>query len=216
MAKIRVLVADDHAIVRDGVGALLALTSDIEVVGEASNGLEAVNKVKELQPNVVLMDVQMPLMDGLEATRKIRKALPRTNVLVLTQHEDRDWALLMIDAGASGFISKVAASSELATAIRSVFRGDSYLSPSVAKFLVEDYRSKGGRSFFSQADNLTERERQVLKLVAEGYSTKEIADLLVLSTKTVEGHKTRLMAKLGLRDRVQLVKYALRHHIIAG
>ena len=216
MAKIRVLVVDDHAIVRDGVGALLALTPDIEVVGEAPNGLEAIRQISELQPNIVLMDISMPVMDGLDATRRIRKQFPRTEVLVLTQYEDRDWVLLMIEAGASGFISKVAASSELASAIRSVSRGDSYLSPSVAKFVVEDYQNKGERAGRGSYQQLTEREREVLKLVAEGNSTKRIAELLVLSTKTVEGHKTKLMAKLGLRDRVELVKYALRRSIIEG
>jgi len=216
MAKIRVVVADDHAIIRDGVGALLALTGDIELAGEAATGVEAIQRVKEVQPNIVLMDISMPVMDGLEATRHIRRECPRTKVLVLTQYEDRDWVFRMIDAGASGFISKVAASSELASAIRSVFLGDSYLSPSVAKFLVEDYQSKAGEYGGSSYEQLTERERQVLKLVAEGHSTKKIADLLFVSPKTVEGHKTRLMAKLGLHDRVELVKYALRRRIITG
>jgi two-component system response regulator NreC len=216
MARIRVVVADDHAIIRDGVGALLALTGDIELAGEAATGAEAIQRVKELQPNIVLMDISMPVMDGLEATRHIHRECPRTKVLVLTQYEDRDWVFRMIDAGASGFISKVAASSELASAIRSVFLGDSYLSPSVAKFLVEDYQSKAGETSGSSYEQLTERERQVLKLVAEGHSTKKIADLLFVSPKTVEGHKTRLMAKLGLHDRVELVKYALRRRIITG
>ena len=216
MARIRVIVADDHAIIRDGVGALLALTGDIELVGEAANGAEAIQRVRELQPNIVLMDISMPVMDGMEATKRIRKECPRTRVLVLTQYEDRDWVFRMIDAGASGFISKVAASSELATAIRSVFLGDSYLSPSVAKFLVEDYQSKSGGSGCSPYEELTGREREVLRLVAEGHSTKRIAEILVVSPKTVEGHKTKMMAKLGLHDRVELVKYALRWHIITG
>ncbi len=214
MAKIRVLVADDHAIIRDGVGALLALTGDIELVGEAATGVEAIQSVKQLQPNIALMDISMPVMDGLEATKRIRKECPRTKVLVLTQYEDKDWVFRMIDAGASGFISKVAASSELASAIRSVYQGDSYLSPSVAKFLVEDYQNKAVEMSSSSYEQLTERERQVLRLVAEGHSTKRIADLMFISSKTVEGHKTKLMAKLGVHDRVELVKYALRRHII--
>ncbi len=216
MAKIRVVVADDHAIIRDGVGALLALTGDIELVGEAATGAEAIQRVKDLQPNIVLMDVSMPVMDGLEAAKRIRRECPRTKVLVLTQYEDRDWVFRMIDAGASGFISKVAASSELASAIRSVYQGDSYLSPSVAKFLVEDYQNKAVETASSSYEQLTERERQVLKLVAEGHSTKKIADMMFISPKTVEGHKTKLMAKLGVHDRVELVKYALRRRIITG
>jgi len=213
--KIKVLVADDHAIVRDGVGALLALTGDIEVAGEAANGVEAIQRVKELAPDVVLMDISMPVMDGLEATRRIRKEFPLTKVLVLTQYDERKWVLLMVDAGASGFISKVAASYELASAIRSVFQGDSYLSPSVAKFLVEDYQSREDSAGTTMREPLTERQREVLRLVAEGHSTKKVAELLGISAKTVEGHKTKLMAKLGLSNRIELVKYALRRHIIS-
>lgn len=216
MSRIRVLVTDDHAIVRDGVSALLALTGDIEVVGEASNGMEAVRRVLELQPDVVLMDISMPVMDGLEATRRVRKESPRTRVLVLTQYEEKEHVLRMIDAGASGFISKVAASSELASAIRSVFAGDSHLSPSVARFLVEDYQQKSGRAGPDAYEQLTEREKDVFRLVAEGRSTRNIAETLIISPKTVEGHKTRLMAKLGLRDRIELVKYAIRKRIITG
>ncbi len=140
MQKIRVLVVDDHTIVRDGICALLALAGDIEVVGEAANGSEALKMVKELEPDVVLMDIAMPMMDGLEATRRICKESPRIRVLVLTQYDDKEYVFPVIEAGASGFISKVAASSELASGIRSVFQGDSYLSPSVAKFLIEDYQ----------------------------------------------------------------------------
>ncbi|MFB0520297.1 MAG: response regulator [Desulfatiglandales bacterium] len=215
MQKIRVLVVDDHTIVRDGICALLALVGDIEVVGEAANGSEALKMVKELEPNVVLMDIAMPIMDGLEATRRLRKEFPRTRVLVLTQYDDKEFVFPVIKAGASGFISKLAASSELASGIRSVCQGDSYLSPSVAKILVEDYQIGGGRVSHDPYAQLTDRERDVLKLVAEGHTTQEIADLLVVSPKTVEGHKTNLMAKLGIRNRVDLVKYALRKGIIS-
>ena len=214
MQRIRVLVVDDHTIVRDGICALLALAGDIEVVGEAANGSEALKMVKELEPNVVLMDIAMPIMDGLEATRRIRRKFPRTRVLVLTQYDDKEYVFPVIEAGASGFISKVAASSELTSGIRSVYHGDSYLSPSVTRLLVEDYQHGGGRVGHNPYEQLTDREREVLKLLAEGYTTKEIADILVISPKTVEGHKTNLMAKLGLRNRVELVKYALRKGII--
>jgi len=215
MQKIRVLVVDDHTIVRDGICALLGLAGDMEVVGEAANGREALEMVQKLVPDVVLMDIAMPVMGGLEATRRIRKELPKVKVLALTQYDDKAYVFPIIEAGASGFISKTAASSDLASGIRSVYRGDSFLSPSVARFLVEDYQQlasmKGGQDPYEQ---LTDREREVFKLAAEGYTTQEIADMLVLSPKTVEGHKTNLMAKLDIHNRTELVKYALRKGII--
>ena len=215
MQKIRVLVVDDHTIVRDGICALLGLAGDMEVVGEAANGREALEMVQKLVPDVVLMDIAMPVMGGLEATRRIRKELPKVKVLALTQYDDKAYVFPIIEAGASGFISKTAASSDLASGIRSVYRGDSFLSPSVARFLVEDYQQlasmKGGQDPYEQ---LTDREREVFKLAAEGYTTQEIADMLVLSPKTVEGHKTNLMSKLDIHNRTELVKYALRKGII--
>jgi DNA-binding NarL/FixJ family response regulator len=215
MEKIRVLVVDDHTIVRDGICALLGLAGDMEVVGEAANGREALEMVRKLMPDVVLMDMAMPVMGGLEATRRIRKEFPKVKVLALTQYDDKAYVFPVIEAGACGFISKTAASSELASGIRSVHRGDSFLSPSVARFLVEDYQQvasmKGGQDPYEQ---LTDREREVLKLAAEGYTTQEIADMLVLSPKTVEGHKTNLMSKLDIHNRTELVKYALRKGII--
>ena len=215
MLKIRVLVVDDHTIVRDGICALLALAGDIEVVGEAANGSEAVKMVKELTPDVVVMDIAMPIMGGLEATRRIHKEFPKIKVLILTQYDDKEYVFPVIESGASGFISKVAASSELASGIRSVHQGDSYLSPSIAKLLVENYQHTAGERIKQDPYNrLTERERDVLKLLAEGHSTQVIADILVITAKTVEGHKTNLMAKLGIHNRIDLVKYALRKGII--
>jgi len=208
-------VTDDHAMVRDGVCALLALTGDIEAVGIATNGREALEMVRELTPDVVLMDIAMPIMDGVEATRRIHKEFPKLKVLALTQYDDKAYVFPVIEAGASGFISKTAASSELVAGIRSVHRGDSFLSPSVARFLVEDYQQiasmKGSQDPYEQ---LTNREREVLKLVAEGHTTQEIAAMLVLSPKTVERHKTNLMSKLDIHNRTELVKYALRKGII--
>jgi NarL family two-component system response regulator LiaR len=215
MPTIKVLVVDDHTIVREGICALLSLVDDIEVVGEAANGSEALKKVNELEPDVVLMDIAMPIMDGLEATRRIRREFPKTRVLVLTQYDDKEYVFPIIETGAAGFISKVAASSELASGIRSIYQGDSYLSPSVAKLLVEGYQhGVGGRSGHDPYEQLTDRERDVFKLVAEGRTTHDIADILVISPKTVEGHKTNIMAKLGIRNRIELVKYALRRGII--
>jgi DNA-binding NarL/FixJ family response regulator len=215
MQKIKVLVVDDHTIVRDGICALLSLAGDIEVVGEATNGSEALKKVGELNPDVVLMDIAMPVMGGLEATRRINKEFPRTKVLVLTQYDDKEYFFPVIESGASGFISKAAASSELSAGIRSVYRGDSYLSPSVTRLLVENYQHAAGeRTNRDPYNNLTGREREVLKLLAEGRSTQEISEMLIITPKTVEGHKTNLMAKLGVHNRVELVKYALRKGII--
>jgi DNA-binding NarL/FixJ family response regulator len=216
MTKIRVLVTDDHAIIRDGICALLALTGDIEAIGVAANGREALEMVTKLSPDIVLMDIVMPLMDGLEATRRIHKEFPGIKVIVLTQYEDREYVFPVIEAGASGFISKVAASSELTSAIRSVHRGDSFLSPSIARLLVDDYRqlARVGKNK-DTFEHLTAREREVLKLLVEGHSTLEIARMLVLSPKTIERHKTNLMAKLDIHNRLDLFKYALRKGIVS-
>ncbi len=215
MQKIRVLVVDDHTIVRDGVCALLALAGDIEVIGEAANGREALDMVSQLAPSIVLMDIAMPILGGLEATRRICREYPGTRVLVLTQYDDKEYVFPLIEAGASGFVSKTAASSDLAQAIRSISQGESYLSPSVAKLMIESYQH--GEVKWAKSDpyeKLTDRERDVLKLVTEGYTTQEVANLLVISPKTVEGHKSSFMAKLDIHNRVDLVKYALRKGLI--
>jgi NarL family two-component system response regulator LiaR len=215
MSKIKVLVVDDHPIVREGICALLAVVGDIEVVAEAANGSEAIDMVRELQPDVVLMDIAMPIMGGLEATRRICRESPKTKVLILTQYDDKEYVLPVIEAGASGFVSKAAASSELLSGIRSIYRGDSYLSPPAAKLLVEGYRFKAGsRVSKDPYDRLTDRERDVLKLMAEGHTNQEIANILVISRKTVEGHKSNLMAKLDIHNQTELVIYALRKGII--
>jgi two-component system response regulator NreC len=215
MQKIRVLVVDDHTIVRDGIHALLSLVADIEVVGEAGSGKEALDKVRQLAPDVVLMDIAMPIMDGLEATRRIHKEFPKTKVLVLTQYDEKEYIFPIIEAGAQGFISKTAASSELALGIRAVHHGESFLSPLAAKAFVEDYqRGAPMKGMEDPYHRLTNREREVLKLVVEGHSIKEIADILVLSPKTVQGHKTNLMDKLDIHNKTDLVKYAIRKGII--
>src|SRR4030042_5747743 len=200
MQKIRVLVVDDHTIVRDGICALLGLAGDIEVVGEASNGKEAIEMVKKLSPDVVLMDIAMPIMGGLEATHRLHKDFPHVKVLALTQYDEREYVFPIIEAGAYGFISKSAASSELTTGIRSVHKGDSFLSPSVAKYLVEVYRQGGTvKRTHDPYDELTDREREVLKLLAEGYTNQEIANMLSISPTTTEGNKTSLMSKLDIQ-----------------
>jgi DNA-binding NarL/FixJ family response regulator len=208
-------VVDDHTIVRDGICALLGLAADIEVVGEASNGKEALEMVKKLRPDVVLMDIAMPIMDGLEATNRIHKEFPDTKVLALTQYDDKEYVLPIIKAGACGYISKTAASSDLAYGIRSVHRGDSFLSPSIARILVEGYRHGDDlRKGHDPYEDLTNRERELLKLLAEGHTVQEISNMLIISPKTADGHKTSLMAKLDIHNRTDLIKYALRRGII--
>ncbi|MFC2018591.1 response regulator [Chloroflexota bacterium] len=207
MNKIQVLIVDDHAILRDGIRALLALHDDIEVVGEAANGREAIDKVRELTPDVVFMDIAMPVMDGLEATRRIHKESPKVKILILTQYDNREYVLSCVKAGASGCIPKRAVATELVSALRVVHRGDSYLYPSVANVLLQDYLRRVESDPY---DGLTDREREVLKLVADGRTTKEIAELLCISPKTVLGHRTKIMEKLDIHHRTELVKYAIR------
>ena len=217
MRKIRVLIVDDHIIVRDGICSLLALAGDMEIVGEAANGMEALEKVGKSLPDVVVVDIAMPIMDGLEAIRRIRKEFSDTKILVLTQYDDRAHVFPAIQAGANGFVSKTAASSELTSGIRAVFAGDSYLSPSVAKLFVEDYQMVAlTEDKIDPYEQLTNRERDTLKLVVEGYKTRQIAEMLTITPKTVEGHKTSLMKKLGIHNKVELVRYALRRGIISA
>ena len=215
MKKIRVLIVDDHTLVRDGIRALLALVADVEVVGEAANGKEALDKVKELTPDVVLMDISMPIMGGLEATRKIRREFPGIKVLALTQYDDSEYVIPIIEAGACGFVTKMVAFAELASAIQAAYRGDSFLSPSAAAVLVEELQHKisieGEKDPYQQ---LTDREREVLKLVAEGHTAREIADMLFVSPKTVEWYKTSLMNKLNIHSKTDLIKFAIRKRII--
>ena len=215
MKKIRVLIVDDHTLVRDGIKALLALAMDIEVVGEAANGMEALEKVKEFVPDVVLMDLAMPIMGGLEATRRIRKEFIGTKVLALTQYDDVDYVVPVIEAGAQGFITKMSAFSELATAIQAVYSGESYLSPSAATALVEEFQVKrGAEGRKDPYQQLTNREREVLKLLAEGYTAREIAGMLVVSPKTVEWYRTSLMKKLNIHNKTDLIKFAIRKRVI--
>ncbi|MFC1958064.1 response regulator [Chloroflexota bacterium] len=216
MKKIKVLIVDDHTLVRDGIRALLALATDTEVVGEASNGKEALEKVKELTPDVVLMDLAMPIMGGLEATRRIHKEFPGTKVLALTQYDDNDYVLPVIEAGARGFITKMSAFSELASAIQSVYAGESYLSPSAAIALVEEQQQKATTEGEEKDpyQQLTDREREVLKLTVEGHTAREIADMLVVSPKTVEWYKSSLMNKLNIHNKTDLIRFAIRKRVI--
>ena len=213
--KIRVLLADDHRMMREGIRALLEREEDILVVGEAGDGREAVKLAIRLQPDVVVMDVSMPRLNGIEATRQIRRDCPDVRVLILTVHESEDDVAQLLVAGASGYIIKRAGGDELVSAIRAVRQGEAFLHPSIAKVVIQDYvrRLEEGERLGAH-DVLTNREIEILQLIAEGYTSREIADLLHLSIKTVQNHRTKIMNKLDLHDRGELIKYAIQQGII--
>ena len=213
MDRIKILVVDDHAIMRDGIRALLGLHDDIEIVGEASEGNEAIEKAQELMPDVLIMDIAMPGMDGLEATRRMRKKSPKIKVLVLTQYDNKEYILSVIKAGAAGYVPKRALGSELVSAIRAVHQGDSFLYPSAAAALIEDYLQQAKEE--EPYNQLTAREREILKLIAEGHTSREIADMFFLSLKTVLGHRSKIMEKLNLHNQTEVVKYAMRKGLVS-
>lgn len=213
MGTIRVLIVDDHAILREGIRALLNLYPEIEVVGEASDGLEAISKARQLQPDIILMDIAMPGLGGLEATIEIRKQCPNSRVVILTQHEDTEYIFPILKAGAAGYVLKKAVGTELVAAIRAVYSGGSFLYPSVAAAVIEGYIHKG-EDVEPSYDRLSDREKQVLRLIAEGHSNREIAEMLSVSVKTVIAHRANLMEKLNIHNRTDLVKYAIRKGLI--
>ena len=213
--KIRLLLVDDHAVIRTGLRMLLGSETDVEIIGEAGTGHEALEAVRKLDPDVVLMDIGLPDISGIEATRSIRAAHPRTAVVALTIHEDEEYFFKMLDAGALGYVPKRAAPEELLTAIRAAAKGEVYLFPSLAKLMVRDYLSQNRQSNGQLSLNgLTDREQQVLQALAEGKSNEEIAEALVISPKTVARHRENLMRKLNLHSRAELVRYAIRKGII--
>jgi two-component system response regulator NreC len=217
MRKIRLLLVDDHALVRSGLRMLLQCQPDMVIEAEADTGTAGVLRAQELQPDVVVMDITMPDMNGIEATRAIKRACPNTAVLALTMHEDRTYFFEMLNAGASGYVPKRAAPDELVTAIRTVHGGEVYLYPSLAKTLVQDYLVKGkqtGSAADGSDELLSEREHEVLTLIAEGRHNREIAEQLTISVKTVSRHRENIMRKLNLHDRVDLVKYAIEKGLI--
>lgn len=209
----RLLLVDDHAVVRSGLRMLLENEHDVEIVGEAANAADAMNEAMLLKPNVILMDIGLPDMSGIEATREIKKRMPEVSIVALTIHEDEEYFFQMLDAGASGYVPKRAAPEELLTAIRAAANGQVYLYPSLAKLLVRDYLS-GGRPGDQPASDLTDREQEVLTYLAEGANNEEIAAALVISPKTVARHRENIMRKLNLHSRSELVRYAIRKGII--
>ena len=220
---IRVLLADDHGILRAGLRALLANERDIEVVGEAADGEEAVARAAALDPDVVVLDIAMPRLDGLEAARRIRDRGLRAKILILTVHAEERYLLPVLRMGGSGYVHKGGADTDLLDAIRTVARGDVFLYPGATRLLLADYldREDAGRgqgagagALWARARDLSDRERQVLALTAEGYSAQEIGERLFLSPKTVETYRERAMHKLGLRRRADLVQYALRSGLL--
>jgi two-component system response regulator NreC len=211
---IRILLVDDHAILRSGLSALLELEPDLEVVGEASSGEEALERVKALRPQVIIMDIDMPGMGGLEATRQIQALELGTKVLVLTSHAESDYLLPVLEAGGSGYVQKTKADEDLIAAIRVVSRDEVFLYPSATKLLLKGYRMAEEDGEANPLEELSEREREVLALTAEGFSSSEVGKKLFLSPKTVDTYRARLMQKLGLSHRSELVRLALKTGVL--
>lgn len=210
MARLRVLLVDDHALVRAGIRSLLQELADVEVVAEASDGAQALQIAEREQPDVVLMDIAMKGMNGLEAAAKLRERQPGVKIVILSMHTSEEYVLLALRAGAAAYLIKDSATAELGLALNSVMRGETYLSPAISRQVVDGYVQRVG----SGADPLTPRQREVLKHIAEGRSTKEIAFELDLSVKTIETHRAQIMERLGIRDVAGLVRYAMRVGIV--
>jgi len=211
--QIRIIIADDHDILREGLRGILQKQPDIEIVGEADNGRNAVELAKELSPDIVIMDITMPDLNGIEATRRILKEIPGIQIIALSMHNDRQFVRRMLDVGASGYLLKQSASRELVTAIRAVRAGNFYLSKLITDISIEELFSEDGTYSRALLNVLTAKEREVLQLVAEGYSTKQIAEKLYLSENTVEKHRQHIMDKLNKHSVAELTKYAIREGI---
>ncbi|MBI1805875.1 MAG: response regulator transcription factor [Ignavibacteria bacterium] len=214
MTTVRILLADDHVLVRAGIRSLLQQISGVEVVAEANNGREALHLVKEQRPNVVLMDIAMKDLNGIETTSRITKEFQDVHVIILSMHANEEYVLQALRAGAKGYLLKDAVFPELEFAIKAVSRGETYLSPPVSQHVIDAYRQHGfdGKG---PVEQLSSRQREVLQLIAEGHTTKEIALLLNVKTKTVESHRTQLMERLGIHDVAGLVRFAIRMGIVS-
>ena len=216
MKRIRVLLAEDHTIVRKGLRLLLDAESDIEVIGEAEDGREAIRKVEKLHPNIVVMDIAMPGLNGLEATRRIKKRFPDVEILILSMHATEEYIFQILRAGALGCVVKQSAPSELVSAIKNVWQGELFLSATISKRVIAEFIQRGERTTEQDShDQLTDREREVLQLIAEGHSNRQIAESLHISVKTVETHRAHVMDKLDIRGTAGLTRYAIRTGIIS-
>lgn len=215
MPQIKLLLVDDHEIVRAGLRMLFQAEKDMEIVAEVSSGEEAIQAVREYNPDVILMDVVMPGMSGIEATRRIKEVNQHVAILALTMHEDEQYFFEMLNAGASGYVPKRAAPDDLVSAIRVVSQGNVFLYPTMAKLLVKDFLQRAESGAITTTEELTPREREVLTCIAEGMTNREIGEALVISTKTVDRHRENIMRKLNLHSRVELVKYAIEKGLIS-
>jgi two-component system, NarL family, response regulator NreC len=213
--QVKVLVAEDHAVVREGIRMILDAQDDFAVVGEARDGDEAIRLARQLRPDVVVMDISMPRMNGVEATQEIKRLYPEIQVLILTMHEEESYVFQLLRLGAAGYVLKRAAATDLVEAVRAASRGEAFLYPAVARSVVQDYleRMRSGENS-SRYDGLTDREREILVLIAEGHTNAQIADRLFISVKTVQTHRAHIMEKLDLHDRSLLVRYAVRKGLI--
>ena len=215
MSKIRVLICDDHTILREGIRLLLNSQPDIEVVAEAVDGREAVDKARQAKPDIILMDIAMPLLNGLEATRQIKRILPDAKVVALTMYNDEEYVFQILKAGASGYLIKETATNELINAINSVRAGNPFFSPQISRKIMESYlKEDEEKKVRGESDKLTNREKEVLQLIAEGYTNNEIANLMNISVKTVETHRAHIMSKLDIHDVAGLIKYAIRKGLV--
>lgn len=210
---IRILITDDHQLFREGIANLLAASPQIEIVGQAENGQEAIEKARNLKPDIVMMDLSLPVINGVDATRILRKELPETKVLVLSMHADKNYIKEALEAGAFGYLFKDCTYDQLIEAISTVFQGKKYLSNKITEVLIQDYLNKE-EEIPDNDQELSERESEILKLIAEGKSTREIADLLFISVKTVGTHKQHLLEKLNLQSTAGLIKYAIKKGIV--
>lgn len=214
MGKIKIFIVDDHIMLREGIKQIVAENEELDIIGETGDGNDAVKQVCDLKPDIVLMDISLPSLNGIEATRRIKRDCPDIKILALTMHDNEEYLSQMLQAGASGYILKRAAGSELQEAINVVSRGESYLYPSAAKHLIGSYLKKMESGGKATLDGLTGREQEILILVAEGKTNKAIAGHLQLSVKTIEAHRSNIFEKLGISDRVEATRYAIRRGLI--